>query len=219
MKRITNTLCLALLCTAMACNNTNSSIESNADSTSKSADTATSSVDETPSMKDSAAMMQAWMAYATPGDMHAMLAKNNGTWTTEMTMWMTPDAPPQKSTGTMTNKMIYDGRYQQSTYKGDFGGMPFEGTSIMAYDNAKKKFVSTWYDNMGTGLMTMEGTHDGNNTITFTGTSVDPTNGKECTMRETFTQIDENTQKMEMYSKYKGGKEYKTMEITLKRKK
>ena len=30
------------------------------------------------------------------------------------------------------------GRYQQSTFKGDFGGMPFEGTSTTGYDNAKK---------------------------------------------------------------------------------
>jgi hypothetical protein len=27
----------------------------------------------------------------------------------------------------------------------------------MGYDNAKKKFVSTWIDNMGTGMMTAEG--------------------------------------------------------------
>lgn len=34
--------------------------------------------------------------------------------------------------------MIFGGRYQLSNYKGNFMGMPFEGMSIMGYDNAKK---------------------------------------------------------------------------------
>ena len=29
----------------------------------------------------------------------------------------------------------------------------FKGMSIDAYDNVKQKFVSTWIDNMGTGVM------------------------------------------------------------------
>lgn len=28
---------------------------------------------------------------------------------------------------------------------------------IMGYDNAKKKFVSTWIDNLGTGIINMPG--------------------------------------------------------------
>jgi hypothetical protein len=35
--------------------------------------------------------------------------------------------------------------------------MPFEGISTLGYDNAKKTFFSTWIDNMGTGMMVMEG--------------------------------------------------------------
>jgi len=218
MKRITNTLCAALLCTAVACNDgaKTESIESKGTDTTSTAST----VDETPSMKDSAAMNKAWMDYATPGPMHAMMAKSAGTWDVQLTMWMTPDSPPQSTTGTAVNKMIYDGKYQQSTFKGDFMGMPFEGTSTMGYDNAKKKFVSTWIDNMGTGMMMTEGTYDqASNTINFTGSQTDPITGKECTMREEFKQPDENTQTMVMYAKYKGGKEFKTMEMTWKRKK
>lgn len=208
---------IALLCAAIACNDASkdASIESKADSSGNTATT-----DQTPMAKDSTAMMQAWMAYATPGPMHAMIAKDDGTWTSEITMWMTPDAPPSKTTGTITNKMIMGGRYQQSTFKGDFNGMPFEGVSTLAYDNAKKVFVSTWIDNMGTGIMSMEGTYDStNNVINFSGKQTDPITGKECTMRETFKQIDENTQKMEMFATYAGGKEYRTMEMTLRRKK
>jgi hypothetical protein len=43
--------------------------------------------------------------------------------------------------------------------------------------------------------------------------------GKMCSMKETFTIIDDNTQKMEMYGPDpKTGKEYKMMEINLSRK-
>ena len=96
----------------------------------------------------------------TPGSSHQLLAKAEGEWTGEMTMWMAPDAPPMKSTVTNTNKMIMGGRYQVSTHKGDFMGQPFEGISTTGYDNAKKVFISNWVDNMGTGMMNMEGTWD-----------------------------------------------------------
>lgn len=218
MKRLTNMMCMALLFAAIACNDaakSDASIESKGDTAATTATT-----DQTPTAKDSAAMMQAWMNYSTPGAMHSMIAKDDGVWTAEITMWMTPDAPPTKSTGTATNKMIMGGRYQQSTFKGNFNGMPFEGVSTLAYDNAKKVFVNTWIDNMGTGIMSMEGTYDSvNHVINFSGKSTDPTTGKDCVMRQTFKQVDDNTQYMEMFATYPGGKEYKTMEMTYKRKK
>lgn len=219
MKRLTNTICVAMFCTAIACNDaakTDESISSKGDSST----TTTATTDQTPTADDSAAMMKKWMDYMTPGEMHAMLAKSDGVWDAEVTSWMTPDAPPNKSTGTATNKMILGGRYQQTTFKGSFDGQPFEGMSTLAYDNAKKKWISTWIDNMGTGIMTVEGTHDAaTNTMNFEGTMTDPTTGKDCKIRETFKQIDDNTQKMEMFCTYPGGKEYKNMEIVYKRKK
>lgn len=219
MKRLTNMMGIALICAATACNDASkdASIDSKADT---STNTTAATTDQTPTVKDSAAMMKAWMDYATPGSMHSMLAKDDGTWTVETTMWMSPDAPPSKSTGVATNKMIMGGRYQQSTFKGNFDGMPFEGISTLAYDNAKKIFVNTWIDNMGTGIMSMEGTYDSaNNQINFNGKSTDPTTGKDCVIRQTFKVVDENTQHMEMFATYPGGKEYKTMELTYKRKK
>src|SRR5205085_3415920 len=116
---------------------------------------------------DSADMMKAWQSYMTPGEEHKMLAKSNGTWNEEITVWMSPDAPPQKNTATAENKMIMNGRYQYTTHKGNFMGMPFEGISTTGYDNARKVYVSTWIDNMGSGIMNMEGPWDANsNTVT-----------------------------------------------------
>ncbi|WP_143883050.1 DUF1579 domain-containing protein [Chryseobacterium binzhouense] len=170
---------------------------------------------------DSATATKAWMDYATPGEIHKMLAKSDGNWTGETTMWMEDGGQPITSKSEATNKMMFDGRYQMSSHKGNMMGMPFEGMSILAYDNSKKKFVSTWIDNMGTGIMNMEGDwNPSTKSIEFKGKMTDPSrSGKDCNVREVFTFVDDNTQKMEMYGPdSKTGKEFKTMEIKFTKK-
>src|SRR5262245_21579950 len=104
--------------------------------------------------------MQKWMQYMTPGDMHKMLAKGAGSWKAKTTFWMAPGAEPVVSDATFTGEMILGGRYLMSKYSGNMMGMPFEGIAIEGYDNAGKMFVSTWVDNMGTGIMNMQGKYD-----------------------------------------------------------
>lgn len=220
MKHIFLIICAAtlLLC---SCNNEKKTDEAK-DSTASTGDTATAKEKEEAWIPvDSATAMKAWMEYATPGEPHKLLAKSNGNWSGEVTMWMSPDGPPQVNKATMTNKMIMDGRYQQSEFSGSFMGMPFSGISTTAFDNAKKVFISTWIDNMGTGIMKMEGPWDeATKTMTLSGKMIDPSTGRECNMRETFKIIDDNTQLMEMYGPDpKTGKEFKSMSIKLTRKK
>lgn len=161
--------------------------------------------------------MEAYMKYMTPGDIHKILATSNGDWTSEVTMWFSPDAPPVKSTGKVNNKMILDGRYQYSTHSGNMMGMPFEGISITGYDNGKDAFVVSWIDNFGTGILNMEGKFDpATNTVTLTGKQYDPVLGVDCDIREIFTMVDANTQTIEMFMT-KQGKEMKTMELKLTR--
>lgn len=168
----------------------------------------------------SEAEMKAWMEYMTPGDFHKEMAKWDGEWNEDITMWMAPGAPAQKNTASCVNKMILGGRYQSSTHTGSFNGMPFEGISTTGYDNAKKIFVSTWVDNMRTGIMVMQGAWDDKTkTLNLKGKQTDPATGKEMEVRETFKIIDDNTQKMEMFMTPAGGKEFKSMEITFTRKK
>ncbi len=171
-------------------------------------------------MPDSATMMKNWEMYMTPGDMHAMLAKSNGTWATEVSNWMDPSKPPMKSTGTAVNKMVMGGRYQESTNSGNMMGMPFEGRSLTGYDNAKKVFVSTWIDNMGTGIMTMEGPwSDATKSISMKGKGMDPMTMRENNYREDYKIVDDNNHLLEMYGPGPDGNEYKMMEIKFTRKK
>lgn len=106
---------------------------------------------------DSATATKAWMDYATPGEMQKMLAKADGNWTGETTMWMENGGQPMTSKSEANNKMMFDGPSRP---------------------------------------------------------------GKDCNVREVFTFIDDNTQKMEMFGPDpKTGKEFKTMEIKFVRKK
>ena len=163
-------------------------------------------------------MEKAWMAYMTPGTMHEMLSRSVGEWSEEMTMWMTPGGEPVKNTATMKVTMIMGNRYQQGMHTGSFNGMPFEGMSIVGYDNALKKFISTWVDNMSTGIMSMEGTYDEKTrTISMSGKCVDPMTGKWMPVRETHKFVDDNTHIMEMFMQHEG-KEFKSMEIKMTRK-
>jgi hypothetical protein len=213
MKLFTISICAASL--LFACNNEK---EQTAEPKVAAAATTTPST-PVESMPDSATMMKNWEAYMTPGEAHQMMASWNGTWTGEVTMWMTADAPPSKSRATAVNKMVLGGRYQQTTIKGNFNGMPFEGMSTLAFDNEKKVYISTWIDNMGTGLMVSQGPWDAaSKSITFTGRMVDPATRKEVEFKEIFKPIDNNYQVMEMYATGPDGKEFKTMEIKYTRK-
>lgn len=163
------------------------------------------------------ASMKAWQAYMTPGDVHKMIAKADGSWDEDVTVWMAPGAPPAKSKSTCVNTMIMGGRYQQTVHKGTMMGMPFEGMGLLAYDNAKKIFISSWIDNFGTGMMYMEGVwDDASKSIILKGNTVDPSTGKDMAIREVMKFIDDKHMQMEMYS-VNDGKDMKTMEIKMTR--
>jgi hypothetical protein len=167
---------------------------------------------------DSAAIAKAWTDYATPSKAHEMLAKDTGIWDADMTFWM-PDSPePQKAKSVATYKMILDGKYQEGTFKGEMFGMSFEGRGMTAYDNASKEFITTWIDNMGTGMLVSRGQYDeASKSITFNGKMVDPVTGKEKKVKEVITFIDDKNQKMEMFEVNSDGTEFKNMEILSKK--
>src|SRR5205085_1287672 len=112
---------------------------------------------------------------------HKLLAGLDGTWTYTVKMWMNPDpsAKPQESKGVAVRKAFMDGRFVQMDVTGSMkmpgpDGKPhetvFKGRSMEGYDNVKKKFIGTWMDNMGTGMMFTEGDYDeASKTFTYTG--------------------------------------------------
>ena len=165
------------------------------------------------------AMMEAMMKAAMPGAAHKALEGMIGTWDTKVTSWMMPGADPIVGTGWSENKWILGGRYVQQNFKGDFMGMPFEGLGYSGYDNVKKQYFGTWMDNMGTGIMTSVGTGGSGNTMTYKGTFADPMTGKDTTVDEKVTVIDNDHMNFEMWAPGPDGKMFKSMLIEYSRKK
>ncbi len=159
----------------------------------------------------------AWMEFMTPGPFHKLLQQSDGIWSATITFWNQGEKG-ETSQAECTNSMILGGRYQQSVYKGMMMGMPFEGVGTTAYDNARKVFLTTWIDNMGTSMMYAEGQYDSaKKQIAFQGYTSDPQIGALTDYRETFTIADPDRQVLEMYMTVKN-QEYKVMEIILERK-
>lgn len=166
------------------------------------------------------AEMAAMMKAAQPGENHKHLARMAGDWEYTSKMWMAPGQPPEDSKGTMHGEMVMDGRYVQHHWKGNMAGMAFEGLGTEGYDNMTKKFVSSWIDNMGTGIMTSTGSCDAAGKVcTSTGDMLDPMSGQMVTTKMVITWIDNDHFKNEMFGKDPSGKDMKMMEINASRKK
>ncbi len=172
-------------------------------------------------------MMAQMMELAKPGENHKHLAQLSGNWTYTVTMWMDPSAPPTESKGTSTRKAIMDGRFFVGDAKGSFqmpgpdGKMKdfdFTGMEIAGYDNVKKKFVSSWIDNMGTMIMLSEGTYDpASKTFTYNA-NFEMMPGMPVKVREVIKVVDADHHTFEWYED-RGAGEAKTMEISYTRKK
>jgi hypothetical protein len=128
--------------------------------------------EEQPKAPDSATAerQKAMEQMATPGEMHAWLAKATGSWKATGTCNCAAGTPTSAG-GTAEFRMVMGGRWQEQTFQGSFENRPFTGYGLTGYDNGKKEFVSIWLDNHGTGATMSTGTlSDDQKTLTFKGT-------------------------------------------------
>ncbi len=107
-----------------------------------------------PSPEQQAAMMKAWMDFATPGPEHKALMERAGAWKATVEDF---NMGGLKSQAKVTRKPIMDGRYLMEEFEGDMGGMPMQGLALVGFDNSTKEHFSIWLDNMGTGLTLAKG--------------------------------------------------------------
>lgn len=167
-----------------------------------------------PGALDEEAMMKKWTDANTPGPMHEILTRSAGTWDARVKSWMAPGVPPSESTGSATVTVVLHGRFTLCEYSGSMGPLPFTGVGYYGYNNATKKFESTWLDSLSTGMMLMTGSYDeSKKEMTWTGTTTDPLDNKVKIIRSVEKTIDSNTMTLEMYGPDADGKEFKTLEI------
>ncbi len=169
---------------------------------------------------DEQAAMEAMMRASTPGENHKKLEAFVGTFDAKVRNWEKPGGAPVESTGTSEGKMVLGGRYVHEDFQGTFMGQPFTGMGMTGYDNVQKKFVSSWADTMGTGIMMSMGATDASGkTLEMSGSSPDPMSGKMMTLRQKMTIADNDHHTFEMWGPGADGKSFKMVEIDYVRRK
>ena len=162
---------------------------------------------------DMAAMMEAWMKGATPGDEHATIAKSAGTWKATVKAWTAPGVEPMVSEGIFKRQMMLGGRVLEENYESNMMGMPFNGHSLLGFDNVSGRWWTIWVDNMSTGPMIMWGDWDEQEkAYVYTGQTPDPVRGRLIEMKTIVRHVSDDEEKLEMYD-MTGGEAIKTMEI------
>ena len=168
-------------------------------------------------------MMKQMMEMGKVNENHKLLASLDGTWNYTIKMWMNgdPSTKPEESKGTAVRKSMMGGRFTVMDVTGKMkmpgpDGKPkdfeFKGQGIDGYDNAKQKFVGSWVDNMGTGVMMSEGTYDpATKTFTYTA-DYQMTPQMKQQIKEVIKLTDNNHMQFDWYEN-RGGQEMKTMQI------
>lgn len=169
---------------------------------------------------DEKAAMEAWQKAMTPGEGQKKLAPLVGTFETTVRTWMDPADPPEDTAGTSVSTWVLGDRYVQTKFEGIFMGETFSGIGLMGFDNVSKKYLSTWVDTAGTGMMWSTGTLDASGKVlTFKAMVNDPATGKPTPADQKITIGDSDHHTFEMWGRGRDGKTAKIMEIQYTRKK
>jgi Protein of unknown function (DUF1579) len=174
-----------------------------------------------PSPAEMQEMMKKYMELCTPGPAHKYLDQFVGKWETAMKMWMAKDAPPMEMKGTAETRWVMDGRFLLEEESSQFMNMPHRSMLFIGYDNFKKKYIITFFDNMNTAIYSAEGDLDEKNKVmSLVGKMDDPMTGeKDKTVRYVTRVISKDKYVFEAYDLVGTPNEFKVIEATYTRKK
>jgi hypothetical protein len=154
---------------------------------------------------------------------HKILASEEGTWDAAIKSYANgPESEPIVAKGVEINTVLPGGLWVSSTFKADFGGMPFEGHGQFGYDPTKKKYVGTWIDSTNPSLSVLEGCYDAKTkSLTYTGDGICPIDGSKLAQRMVTTTKADGTREFTLYmtGTLTGGKEAKVMQIVYTKRK
>lgn len=155
-------------------------------------------------------------------EQHRMLARSNGTWTGEVTLWFAPGQPPLKSTSRLRNYMSADGLYQISEVMGNINGegKPFSGLRITGYDSVRNVFTRAMIGEDSPGVA-MEGKWDEASKSFSMPFVKKQASGKESLLREVYTFLNDDEEILEIFdtAAVSDGKEFRMLKIIWRREK
>jgi hypothetical protein len=161
--------------------------------------------------------LKQWMGQE-PGPEHKVLEFMIGEWDATVKLTPTPGAPAITATGTEKNEWVLNNRFVESHYSSVMNNTPFNGISYMGFNDATKKYESTWMDSSATGIMLMTGDFDTKtHTMTFTGDGEDASGSKK--HYRSVTKIESNDKFVfSMMEVGPDSKEFTVLQITYTRK-
>jgi hypothetical protein len=167
---------------------------------------------------DPEAAMAEYMELIQPGPMHKELAKSVGTWDMDQKYFM-PGGEEMAVKGTAKTEAVLGGRYFVTEIESNSAMGPFKGISTVAYDSFNKRFVSTWIDTMGTGIMVSYGKMKDDGSIEYiSDPQPDPMSGGKVVFRMVEKRVDADKTTFDMWSKSGDAEEAKMMSIVYTRK-
>jgi hypothetical protein len=161
--------------------------------------------------KDKPADMDAWMRESAAGENHKRLEPLVGEWNLAIKF---SDEQGAQTQGKAEFRWVMGGRFLVETVKAEIGGQPFEWMGWHGYDNHKKKYVSVWIDNFGTGIDTLEGAFDESKSmLVYRGERDDPATGGKTGVKWVITIKSKDRFTVEMFESGGNGLETKVMEM------
>lgn len=150
-----------------------------------------------------------------PGPGHKAMEHFAGDWQCDVKCWMEAGGQPEQSSATAKATWIMGGRFLQEEFHGQMMGRPFNGRTILGFNNIKQTFQSVWVDDMNTAMFVSEGRGD-NKVITLEGESSCAATGRtKVPMRVVLRVIGPDKHLFEMYDGSRDN--LKTLEITYTR--
>ncbi|HLW66737.1 MAG TPA: DUF1579 family protein [Gemmataceae bacterium] len=145
-----------------------------------------------------------------PGPEHDKFKDMVGDWETTVKM------AGAETKGKASYKIGFNGFFMIEEFEADFGGFKFHGRGQTGYCPVRKKYITTWIDNMDPSPLVMSGNFDKEGkTLTENGEGT--REGKLVKLKSVGTMPDKDTMLFHFYE-VKDGKDVEMMSITYKRK-
>ncbi len=130
---------------------------------------------KTPEGFDPAELEKLFEEYATPGEEHQQFRRMVGDWKTKTTNYYPNPEEPTVTEGKASFRLLLGGRFLQQRFQGEYDGKRYSGIGTTGYDKALEKYVGSWMDTMGTGIMHTTGIYnEDKHQMVETGTSTCP---------------------------------------------
>ncbi|MFH0944982.1 MAG: DUF1579 family protein [Planctomycetota bacterium] len=155
-----------------------------------------------------------------PGEGHRFLARLDGRFAAEGTIWPEGATRSTAWSGVCRNWLVLGGRFlvreQEATSSG-LGSM--ESLSLLGFDNSIGKYVETGCDTFSTSLRpTSRGKLDpSGDQLHLVSTTEDPDSGQLIVIREVWTVVSTNEYRSERFEKRPGQKERRVSEVVYRR--